>query len=139
MLNLFLMPFSCSRIPHDTVILSPQATTVSQILLVFENHNSEVYLCVFCRMCLVEIWLVFFSWLDWDYESGGETSQREMTFSSYLIKSGKYQYDSPLLILILDTCWGGSRQVSLPAPTFPYRTVWKRVPRPSPTLGDGEL
>ena len=62
-----------------------------------------------------------------------------MTFSSYLIKSGKYQYDSPLLILILDTCWGGSRQVSLPAPTFPYRTVWKRVPRPSPTLGDGEL
>ena len=81
---------------------------------------------------------MFFSWLDWDYESGGETSQREMTFSSYL-KSGKYQYDSPLLILILATCWGGSRQVSLPAPTFPYRTLWEGVPRPSPTLGDGEL
>ena len=46
------MPFFCSRIPHDTVILSPQATKVSQLLLVFENHNSEVYLCVFCRMCL---------------------------------------------------------------------------------------
>ena len=75
------MPFFCSRIPHDTVILSPQATKVSQLLLVFENHNSEVYLCVFCRMCLSGDCLVFFSWLDWGYGCWGGRSQREGTIS----------------------------------------------------------
>ena len=79
---------------------------------------------------------MFFSWLDWDYEPGGESSQREMTFSSYLIKSVKYQYDSSLLILILVT-WLGVvlvRFLSLP-PLFHIGLSGRGSPGPAPHWG----
>lgn len=138
------MPFFCSRIPQDTVILSPQATTVSQILLVFENHNnSEVYLCVFCRMCLSGdlsgIFLIVRLGL---WVLGRKTPERMYHFYHIISKAHTINMTPPRWPW--SSGWGHTYQASplrvlFCLSPFPNCAVWKAVAVGRPPLRNGKL
>lgn len=57
-----------------------------------------------CRMSLVGICLIFYTWLDWGYGLLEEDHKGKVLFLSHIIKDIYYCQDSSLLMLTLITC-----------------------------------